>query len=1438
MANRFIGGVLSSKQPQSSGFVSRASTGTYFNQTGTLVTAPVNQPRVNYSFNNNPISSRYSGLFSGNSRLSVAQTTATDLGSANFTIEMWIYFTGQLTAGDTNNNIVGKFNATGQWILQFRAPGLDSIANQHWRFYFNSSSGTDFQEASTTAVELNRWHHIAVVRNGSSFIFYRNGVQVGSTFTSSATITATSDTMTIGSSQNNVYGVTGYISNFRMVTGTAVYTGAFTVPTGVLTATQSANPFGGSNTAAIASGTQVLTLQNSGFTDNSSNNFTLSNIRVASNSNLPPLNYTSDFSGTGWSNPTVLIEPASTNIITYSEQIDNAVWSKIAFNTRTGITANAATAPDGNTTADLVYVVNGQTSVSGGAYWPYTFTTGVTYTWSCYFKAAGYTYVYMGSDNNNASCAWFNLATGTTGTASTGFRGTITTAGNGWYRCAVTFTFAPASMGNAGPIMGCANIDGTVTLTQAGNGSNGVYMWGAQMEVNSLGATSYIPTVASAVTRAQDTTGVVGSGLYTLGQLENQTSIDDQFTVQSFPNVGSNYNWTAPEDVVSVEVLVVAGGGGANNSAGGNSTGGGGGGGVVYNTNYPVVPGVTYPIVVGAGGTPAASNSVNPLNGGNSQFGNLIAIGGGWGKGRDTTGSSGGNGGSGGGGDTYGNVGGRGISGQGYSGGNGLNFSSGVSGGGGGGGGAAGPGSNAVVQAGGVNGPGLGLTISGTLVYYGAGGVGQSTGGSNTTPIAGGTASNTNGAANTGAGGAGGTTNNGTSTGGSGIVIVKYKRTNRQLAVVSNAAVVTQKFITSNIWTAPAGVTQIEVLVVAGGGSGGNFHGGGGGAGGVIYNNALAVTPGSLYTLAVGAGGDSVTVTRGINGNNSAFGLNLISNSQFTTNVASWTIIGSSTISWSNANNGSAIVTPGGAAWHGVYQAITTVVGHVYYATALFVSGSGYYGFSATEVGAGHPAKISYTALLNPANALVTFTWTATGTTAYIAIDSLNTTNTNPVTVKNITVINATTGLYAVGGGGGGNEQVSQTGVSGGSGGGGSYTGSGGAGTAGQGNAGGTAVSISAAYAAAGGGGAGSAGGNPPTFSIGGAGGTGLPFSITGNLEYYAGGGGGSVYNATTIGFGGLGGGGNGGSFSGTIAATNGSANTGGGGGGGERAAGAANSGAGGSGVVIIRYRVPQIAVFQDSGTWTCPSGVTSVQALIVAGGGGGGSGSTGSQLGGGGGGAGGLIYDNSIPVTPRVTYSVVVGQGGTGGIAVTRAGTNGQNSSFSNLIAIGGGFGGVRGISETGGSGGSGGAGAGNPVLGGTGTYGQGNNGAGSQIGAFGGGGGGAGAVGSAGQSATEPTGASGGIGLQFSIGGTATYYAGGGSGGAWGGEQIIPSSLGGGGVGGPYRQPGRAGTQNTGGGGGGSGSGYRNADTTTAATSNGGAGGSGIVIIRWYGG
>jgi len=102
---------------------------------------------------------------------------------------------------------------------------------------------------------------------------------------------------------------------------------------------------------------------------------------------------------------------------------------------------------------------------------------------------------------------------------------------------------------------------------------------------------------------------------------------------------------------------------------------------------------------------------------------------------------------------------------------------------------------------------------------------------------------------------------------------IKWTNTGTQAYTVLSGTTPT---LTSTSWTAPVGVTSIEVLVVAGGGSGAAGWGGGaggGGAGGLIYNSSYAVTPGTSYTVTVGAGGTPVNGTvSGNAGGNSVFG--------------------------------------------------------------------------------------------------------------------------------------------------------------------------------------------------------------------------------------------------------------------------------------------------------------------------------------------------------------------------------------------------------------------------------------------------------------------------------------------------------------------------------------------------------------------------------------
>ena len=197
----------------------------------------------------------------------------------------------------------------------------------------------------------------------------------------------------------------------------------------------------------------------------------------------------------------LLIEEARTNLVLYSAQFDNAAW--VTLNAT--VTANATTAPDGTSTAD--FIVPDTTNNQHGVYQSTVAALGTTYTHSVYAKAGGYNWLYMTEGNNVTAQASFNLANGTLGTVSgTGSpSATITAVGNGWYRCTLTLTPILTAQN-----MQCrpANADGGGAYI--GNGTSGIFVWGANLEAGAF-ATSYIPTTLLAVTRNADNASMTGT---------------------------------------------------------------------------------------------------------------------------------------------------------------------------------------------------------------------------------------------------------------------------------------------------------------------------------------------------------------------------------------------------------------------------------------------------------------------------------------------------------------------------------------------------------------------------------------------------------------------------------------------------------------------------------------------------------------------------------------------------------------------------------------------------------------------------------------------------------------------------------------------------------------------------------------------------------------
>lgn len=193
----------------------------------------------------------------------------------------------------------------------------------------------------------------------------------------------------------------------------------------------------------------------------------------------------------------LLIEESRTNLLSYSSDFDNVSWTKQA----SSIMANCAVAVDGSVTADKL--IADTSNAQHYTVCTSSVSVGATYTLSVYAKAGGSNWISLQACLGNQ--VWFNLATGTVGsTTQTGVTGSISNAGNGWYRCSVTIS---AAVGSAHYIFVRPG-DGQYSYT--GDGYSGVYIWGAQLEQGAF-ATSYIPTTTAQVTRAADSASMTGT---------------------------------------------------------------------------------------------------------------------------------------------------------------------------------------------------------------------------------------------------------------------------------------------------------------------------------------------------------------------------------------------------------------------------------------------------------------------------------------------------------------------------------------------------------------------------------------------------------------------------------------------------------------------------------------------------------------------------------------------------------------------------------------------------------------------------------------------------------------------------------------------------------------------------------------------------------------
>jgi hypothetical protein len=253
---------------------------------GTATSSALSPFSGNYAILSNP----GSVLFNGTTQyLTLPASTEFDYGTGDFTWECWIYPQG------TNGSIIDFWISSPPLTVGQCQLFLEN-STALLSFYYANTTTTLASITSASAITLNAWSHVAVVRSGSgtgNLKLYVNGIVAA---TSAGAVTQTmgvsSFSGTIG--RQTITGTlyyNGYVSNIRLVKGLAVYTSNFVPPPGPLQSSQVANQSGAPSAAVTNSQTSLLLNTSYGTSflqDSSVNNFTVTNVGTATSTTLDP----------------------------------------------------------------------------------------------------------------------------------------------------------------------------------------------------------------------------------------------------------------------------------------------------------------------------------------------------------------------------------------------------------------------------------------------------------------------------------------------------------------------------------------------------------------------------------------------------------------------------------------------------------------------------------------------------------------------------------------------------------------------------------------------------------------------------------------------------------------------------------------------------------------------------------------------------------------------------------------------------------------------------------------------------------------------------------------------------------------------------------------------------------------------------------------------
>ena len=245
-------------------------------------------------------------------------------------------------------------------------------------------------------------------------------------------------------------------------------------------------------------------------------------VSVGPVANVPRLDYL------GSTCPRLLLEPSRANLVIFSENLDNASWTKIA----TTATANTTTSPDGTLSADTI-LANGASGLHAVQTNAVSYTSGTAASFSIFAKKGTNDFMQLAAPAAvGGMFANFDLNTGVVGTlgttSGTNPTSSITDYGNGWYRCVINFTpnATSASVSNVAIVSSASAV-----RVQSNSLATSIILWGCQIETSAAYATSYIPTLGAAVSRGADS-GCNKTGISSLiGQAEGTLFVEVDLTL-------------------------------------------------------------------------------------------------------------------------------------------------------------------------------------------------------------------------------------------------------------------------------------------------------------------------------------------------------------------------------------------------------------------------------------------------------------------------------------------------------------------------------------------------------------------------------------------------------------------------------------------------------------------------------------------------------------------------------------------------------------------------------------------------------------------------------------------------------------------------------------------------------------------------------------------